>query len=341
MKRERQNPHRHQEHPQPEHRHHEHPHQEHRHQEHSHHHHGIAGGHGGESALLIAVLLTGGFALVEAAGGWWSGSLALLSDSGHMLSDALALGMAAMAARLARRPPSLRHSYGLVRAEVLAAAFNSLLMLVVIIAISVESVQRLLHPAPVAGGAVMLVAALGLLVNVATAVVLARAGDGINTRAALLHVLGDLLGSVAALAAGAIVWFTGWLPADPLLSLLVVLGILVSTLRLLGEATHVLMEGVPNTVNLEAVGQGMAGLRDVRGVHDLHIWMLASGQTALSAHIDIERLDCWPRVLRSLRSHLRHQHGIDHVTLQPECPLPAPQAGHPHIPIQVVAPRRT
>jgi len=284
-------------------------------------------------ALLIALGLTASFAGVEALGGWWSGSLALLSDAGHMLSDALALGMAAMAAKLASRPPSARHSYGLARAEVLAAAFNALLMLGVIIAITVESVQRLLHPQEVAGGAVMLIAAIGLAVNVVTAVVLARAGDGLNVRAALLHVLGDLLGSVAALAAGAIIWFTHWLPADPLLSLLVVLSILFSTLRLLSETTHVLMEGVPRSLDLEAVGNGMAALRDVRRVHDLHIWTLASGQTALSAHIDVDQLEAWPQVLRRLRSHLAQVHGIQHVTLQPECPLSPPAGTRPHIPI--------
>ena len=286
-------------------------------------------------ALILAVVLTGGFALVEALGGWWSGSLALLSDAGHMLSDTLALGLAALAGQLALRPPSARHSYGLVRAEVLAAAFNALLMLAVIIAISVESVQRLLHPAPVAGGAVMLIATLGLLVNVVTAFILARGGDGLNIRAALLHVMGDLLGSVAAIAAGAIIWFTGWLPADPILSLLVALTILASTLRLLSEATHVLMEGVPNALDLQLIGKGMAGQRGILGVHDLHIWTLASGQTALSAHVEIERIERWPLVLHTLRRYLARQHGIDHVTLQPECPLPMPLLGRPHIPIQI------
>jgi cobalt-zinc-cadmium efflux system protein len=303
------------------------------------HHHAAGNAPGQQRALLIALLLTASFAIIEALGGWYSGSLALLSDAGHMLSDALALGMAALAARLASRPPSARHSYGLVRAEVLAAAFNALLMLAVILAITVESVQRLLHPEPVAGGPVMVIAGIGLLVNVITAVVLARAGNGLNVRAALLHVLGDLLGSVAALAAGAIILFTGWLPADPLLSLLVVLGILVSTLRLLGEAVHVLMEGVPHSLDLDQVGHGMAAIVDVRGVHDLHIWMLASGQTALSAHIDIERLDCWPKVLRRLRSHLADRHDIRHVTLQPETPLPAPLPGRAHIPIHPAAAR--
>ncbi len=289
-----------------------------------------------QQALWFALLMTAGFAGVEVLGGWWSGSLALLSDAGHMLSDALALGMAVFAGYLSRRPPSARHSYGLARAEVLAAAFNALLLLVVIIAIAVESVQRLLQPAPVAGGMVMLVAGIGLLVNVLTAAVLARAGDGLNVRAALLHVLGDLLGSVAAIAAGAIIWFTGWLPADALLSLLVALAILASTVRLLLEATHVLMEGVPARLDLPRVGHDMAALPGVLGVHDLHIWTLASGQTALSAHIEIEVLADWPRVLQALRSDLRRRHTIEHVTLQPEARLVAPQSGRAHIPIRLL-----
>ena len=320
-----------------------HPHAHHRHwpghhHGHAHGHHNGAPANGAQRALLLALILTAGFAVVEALGGWWAGSLALLSDAGHMLSDALALGLAAFAVQLARRPPSARHSYGLARAEVLAAAFNGLLMLAVIIAITVESVARLLRPTPVAGGAVMLIAGVGLLVNVGAAAILARAGEGLNVRAALLHVLGDLLGSVAALTAGAVIWFTGWLPADPLLSLAVALGILVSTLRLLREATHVLMEGVPLSVDLEQVGRGMAGLADVRGVHDLHIWTLSSGQTALSAHVEIDRFDAWPRILRRVREHLAQQHGIGHVTLQPECALRPPQAGRPHIPIYLAKP---
>ncbi len=327
----------------------DHDHADHDHADHGHAH-GSSGSHGGhdhhghahafrptnrrqQQALTIALLLTAGFSLVEALGGWWSGSLALLSDAGHMLSDALALGMAALAAHLAQRPPSARHSYGLVRAEVLAAAFNGLLMLAVIIAIAVESVQRLLKPEPVAGEAVMLIAFIGLIVNVIAAVVLARAGEGLNVKAALIHVLGDLLGSVAAITAGAIIWFTGWLPADALLSLLVALAILLSTVRLLAEAVHVLMEGVPSSLNLQDVGLDMARLPGVLAIHDLHIWTLASGQAALSAHVEIEQLALWPRVLQRLRLHLKARFDIEHVTLQPEARLPGPRPDQLHIPI--------
>jgi cobalt-zinc-cadmium efflux system protein len=285
---------------------------------HSHDHdHDVHGHHHGGS-LQWALLLTFGFALVEALGGWWSGSLALMSDAGHMLSDAVALGLAAFAAWVAKRPPSARHSYGFARAEVIAALLNSILMLLVIIYIVVEAVQRLRAPHPVAGGTVMVIALVGLLVNVLVAFVLSRGEHSINTRAALLHVMGDLLGSLAALAAGAVIYFTGWTPIDPILSLVVAALILVSSLNLLREALHVLMEGVPLHLQLEQVGNAMAKMEDVRGVHDLHIWNLSSGQVALSAHLELANMDDWPRQLEAMREMLHERFDIEHVTLQPE-----------------------
>lgn len=285
------------------------------------HHHDHHHNHG-HNHLGWALLLTLGFAVVEAVGGWWSGSLALLSDAGHMVTDSFSLGLAAFAAWIAKRPPSARHSYGLVRAEIIAAFLNSLLMLGVVAFIVFEAIARLRNPQPVAGGWVMLIAGLGLGVNAVVAWVLSRGGGGLNTRAALLHVLGDLLGSAAALLAGAIIYFTGWTAADPILSLLVVTLILVSTVRLLKEALHVLMEGVPPTVDLQEVGRAMAQVGGVTSVHDLHIWVLSSGQTALSAHVDMNDLAQWPAVLAALRGMLHERFDIDHVTLQPEVLLP-------------------
>jgi cobalt-zinc-cadmium efflux system protein len=294
------------------------PHHGHHHDQHHDHQHG-------HSHLGWALIITLGFAVIEAAGGWWSGSLALLSDAGHMVTDSFSLALAAFAAWIAKRPPSARHSYGLVRAEIIAALLNGLLMLGVVLFIVIEAIERLRNPQPVAGGWVMLIAALGFGVNAIVAWVLSHGGPGLNTRAALLHVLGDLLGSVAALLAGAIIYFTGWTAADPILSLLVVALILVSTVRLLKEALHVLMEGVPPSVNLQEVGQAMAQISGVSGVHDLHIWTLSSGQTALSAHIDMGDLAKWPVVLAALRDMLQERFDIDHVTLQPEVLLPRGQ----------------
>lgn len=183
----------------------------------------------GGQALFKALFFTLGFAVVEVIAGYWSGSLALLSDAGHMVTDSTALGLAALAAVLARRPPSKHHTYGLVRLEILAALANSLAMLALIVFIAIEAIDRLSHPQPVMGGAVMLVAFIGLLVNLAVAWLLHHGGDSLNTRAALMHVMGDLLGSVAALVAGAVIWFTGYTPIDPILSLVVSALILFST----------------------------------------------------------------------------------------------------------------
>jgi cobalt-zinc-cadmium efflux system protein len=268
--------------------------------------------------LLVALLLTLAFAGVEAAAGWWSGSLALLADAAHMLTDSSALGLAAAAAWLARRPPSTRHSYGLARAEVLAALFNSLLMLVLIGFIVREALERIGTPRDIAGSTVIGVAVIGLAINLAVAWVLSRGEHTLNSRAALLHVLGDALGSVAAIAAGIVIVTTGWTPIDPLLSLLVATLILVSALRLLREVMHVLMEGVPLNLRLDTVGQDLARLDGVLRVHDLHVWTLSSDTIALSAHLEIRSLADWPGILAAARQLMDTQHGIRHVTLQPE-----------------------
>lgn len=290
----------------------------------SHHHdqhhdaHGHAHHHGAGSLLLLSLVLTLGFSVVEAITGWWSGSLALLGDAGHMVSDAFALGVAAAAAWIARRRPSHRHSYGLGRAEFVGALFNALLMLLIVVAITVSAVERLQVPHAVEGGVVTAVALLGLVINLLVAWLLSRGAGDLNTRAALLHVMGDLLGSVAALIAGAVVLYTGWSPIDPILSLVIVALILFSSLRLLREALHGLMEGVPLHLSLPAVGQAMAAVEGVRSVHDLHIWSLSSERIALSAHVVVSDMTRWQSTLDALRQMLAEQFAIDHVTLQPE-----------------------
>lgn len=300
---------------------------------HDHHAHAHAGGNG---TLLAALLLTLSFAVIEALAGWWSGSLALLADAAHMVTDSSALALAAGAAWLARRPPSTLHSYGLARAEVLAALINSLMMLVLLGFLMNEAIDRFGAPRDIRGEAVVGVGAAGLAVNLTVAWVLSHGEHTLNTRAALLHVLGDALGSVAAIAAGIVIVATGWTPIDPLLSLLVVALILVSALRLLREAVHVLMEGVPLHVRLDAVGRDLAALDGVRRVHDLHVWTLSSGSIALSAHLEIRNLADWPGILAAARQTLAMQHGIHHVTLQPEVPaaqplIRAPNTRHPSL----------
>jgi cobalt-zinc-cadmium efflux system protein len=277
-------------------------------------------------ALWIALVLTGGFAVVEAAGGWFAGSLALISDAGHMVTDAAAFVVALIAAAVARRPPSRRASYGYARAEVLAAFVNALAMLALIVWIAVAAVQRLLAPAAVAGPVVMVVAAAGMAVNVFVAVMLSRAGGGINARGALLHVFGDLLGSVAAFVAGAVIYATGWMPIDPILSIAVALLILRSTLELLRQSIGVLMERVPAHLSYDAIGRALAALPGVTGVHDLHVWHMSADRVALSAHVTLADGLAWPRALAAAQRMLAREFGIDHVTLQPSWP-PAPPNG--------------
>lgn len=279
------------------------------------HHLGHGGGYSHLTGALVFTLL---FAFVEAVAGYFSNSLALLSDAGHMLTDSTALGLAAMAAWLARRPPSRQHTYGLVRLEIIAALVNALLMFGLVAFIAMEALHRFSELHPVHGETVTVVAALGLLVNLGVAWQLNQGEATLNTRAALMHVMGDLLGSVAALAAGLVIWLTGWTPIDPLLSLLVSGLILVSAWRLLQEALNVLLEGVPQHIDLAQVGDDLGTLHGVDSVHDLHVWTLSSGKVALSAHLDLMTPDDWPDILRSARHMLKQKHGIGHATMQPE-----------------------
>lgn len=294
---------------------HGHDHGHHHDHDHGHHHH-TAPDSG--RLLLLALGLTLGFAVVEAVGGWIAGSLALIGDAGHMLTDSTALGLAALAAWMARRPPSLRLSYGLGRVETLAALFNALLMVALVTAVSSAALGRLLEPRPVDGAVVTWIALIGLGVNIAAAWLLMGGRANLNVRAALLHVMGDLLGSVAALVSGVVILATGWTPIDPILSLLIVLLILVSSLRLLQEVLHTLLEGVPRHLDLGQVGRAMAEVPGVANVHDLHIWALSGENTALSAHVTVARMEDWEPVLTALRELLAEQYGIGHVTLQPE-----------------------
>ncbi len=269
-------------------------------------------------SLIFALVLTLSFAAIEALAGWWSGSLALLSDAGHMVTDSASLGLAALAAWLARKPPSMRHSYGLGRAEIVSALLNAVFMLVIIVTITVVAVQRLRDPQPVVGESVIVVALIGLVINIVVAWLLAHGEKTMNTRGALLHVLADLLGSIAALISGVVIWVTDWTPVDPLLSLVICVLILASSLRLLREALHALMEGVPLHLSLDEIGTAIAGVDGVRSVHDLHIWTLSSNRIALSAHIVIDNFTRWDGILREISSMLEHRFEIAHVTLQPE-----------------------
>jgi cobalt-zinc-cadmium efflux system protein len=271
-----------------------------------------------QTALALALVLTLLFALIEAVTGVVSNSLALISDAGHMVTDAAALGLALLAQVIAKRPPSARHSFGFVRAEALAAFVNSLAMLLLVGWIIYEAAHRLVAPEPVQGGVVLVVAAVGAAINILVAWVLSRDEQNINTRAALINVLGDLLGSVAAIAAGAVIYFTGWVRIDPLLSIFVSMLIFKSTFGILRESYHFLMEGVPYQIDYLQVGEDLSRVPGVLSVHDLHVWDMSPGQPALIGHLEIRELAEWPAVLRAVREMLVAKYGIEHVTLQPE-----------------------
>jgi len=269
-------------------------------------------------ALRRAAVLTVAFAALEALGGWWTGSLALLSDAGHMVTDGAALALAALAGWLANRPPSRLHTYGFGRAEIFAAVFNSATMLVIGAAIAYEAYLRLAQPREVQGAAAAAIALAGLALNLGIMKWLSPHKHDMNARAAALHVLGDTLGSIGALTAGLVIALTGWTPIDPIAALFICALIAVSSLRLLREAVHALMEGVPLKLSVDAVGKEIARQEGVLSVHDLHIWTLSGSRVALSAHVVVRDLPGWDRTLHALQHLLHERFGIEHVTLQPE-----------------------
>ena len=275
--------------------------------------------HGGERrALAIALVLVLGFAGVEAVAGLVSGSLALLADAAHMLSDSLALGLALFAAWLAHRPATPERSFGWRRAEVLAALANALVLVALGAWIVWEAVGRLSDPPGVTGGWVLAAGVAGLLVNLAAARVLHGAGSGLNVRAAMLHVLADLASSAGVVVAGLVVLATGWAYADPLAAILIGLLVVLSTAGVLRETVGVLLEGAPVGMDAREVGAAIASTDGVVGVHDLHLWTITSSFPALSAHVLVAAgADCHA-IRRELEALLRDRFEVTHTTLQVE-----------------------
>ncbi len=271
-----------------------------------------------QRSLYFAAAITLFFALVEASVGWWSNSLALMSDAGHMLTDTTALLIASLGVWFANRLPTRRFTYGFGLAEFIAAFTNGLLMLVVVSAVAYHAVERISQPLDVKGEAVTIVAVIGLLLNVLVLFLLKHGEADLNRRAAILHVMADLLASITALGSGIIIMFTGWSIVDPVLSLVIVVLILYSTYRLLREAVHGLLAGVPPGLSLETIGKDMASMEGVISVHDLHVWSLTSNKVALSAHVVVNDFREWDVVLSTLRTRLAQAYGIEHITLQPE-----------------------
>jgi len=289
---------------------------------HAHGHHGLGDSSdgGNERRVFWAMIITGTFLVVEVAGGLLSGSLALLADAGHMLTDTAALGLAWAAFRVARKPPDAQRSYGYHRFQVLAAFVNGVVLLVIVAWIAFEAVSRLREPEEVLGGLMMAVAVLGLLVN-AAAFALLHGGDreNLNIRGALLHVLGDLLGSAAAIVAAGVIMVTGWMPIDPLLSLLVALLILRSAWSLLRHSGHVLLEGTPAEIDVARLKTDLVdAVPEVDDVHHVHVWTLASGKLVMTLHAHVRDDADREQALRAILNVARERFGIFHVTVQIE-----------------------
>jgi cobalt-zinc-cadmium efflux system protein len=268
-------------------------------------------------ALAGALVLIAAFMVVEVVAGLLADSLAVLADAGHMLSDSASLGLALVAVWLAGRPATPQRSFGYRRAEILAALANGVALVAVSIWIFVEAIGRLSDPPGVEGAWVLVVGAVGLLVNLAAAGILSRAGSGsLNVRGALLHVLADLWGSVGVIVAGIVILTTGWELADPIVAMLIGALILASAWRLLAESVSILLEATPAGLSAEEVGQAIVELPRVVEVHDLHIWTITSGFAALSAHVLVEpAADCHD-LRRRIEVVLRERFDLEHTTLQ-------------------------
>lgn len=272
---------------------------------------------GQQKNLLIVLLMTGTFMVIEVVGGLLSGSLALLADAGHMLTDVAALGLSAFAMWMAARPSTPEKSYGYHRAEILAAVTNAVVLLLLAVWILYEAYRRAFEPPHVLGVPMLLIGLVGLAVNVASMKLLVdESASSLNVRSAYLEVLSDAISSFGVILGGGIIWMTGWVLIDPLLSAGISIFIVWRTWGLLSQAVHVLMEGVPTHLDAKEVGQAMAGVPGVKGIHDLHIWTITSGLDALSSHVVVPVGEDRDEVLERLQSLLRDRFGIDHVTLQ-------------------------
>lgn len=270
-------------------------------------------------ALFVTFGLTVSFMVVELVAGLWTGSLALVADAGHMLTDAGALALALFASWISARPPTPEKTYGYYRAEILAALVNAVVLLVVAGVVLYEAWRRIVAPSPVLGVPMAVVAAAGLAINVTGAWLLHRgARESLNVRAAYLEVLNDALSSLAVLLAAGVVIATGFTVADPLASAAIAVLILPRTWGLLRQAVNVLLEGTPAHLELTEIEAAMTRVDGVRRVHDLHVWTLTSGREAMSAHVVVADVRESERLLASLHAVLHARFGIDHTTIQLE-----------------------
>jgi cobalt-zinc-cadmium efflux system protein len=300
------------------------------------HHHGHSHGHshthshtGNKNALFSSFCLILTFMVVEVIGGVMTNSLALLSDAGHMLSDSASLGLSFFALKLGERKVSLDKTYGYKRFEIIAAAINGILLVVVAIYIFLEAAQRFFAPPEVQSKGMLLISTIGLIVNIVAAAILMKGDkeENLNIKSAFLHVLGDLLGSVGAIVAALLILFFGWAIADPIASVIVAVLILISGSRVMKESYQILMEGAPSQIDMKGIKKALCGIPLVKEVHDLHVWTITSGYPVLSCHITIYDEAVHDDILLQSQKILHDQFDIEHSTVQVEraangCPSP-------------------
>ncbi|GEL76956.1 cation diffusion facilitator family transporter [Tenuibacillus multivorans] len=281
-----------------------------------------------KKALMFSFIIITIFMIVEAIGGIMTNSLALISDAGHMLSDAVSLGVGLLAFKMGEKVADYNKTYGYKRFEILAAVFNGVTLILIAIYIFYEAFHRFQNPPEVTSTWMLVIASIGLIVNLVVAWVLMR-GDtnhNLNLRAVFLHVLGDLLGSVGAIVAALLIIFFDWGWADPLASVIVAGLVLISGWRVTKDSIHVLMEGVPKNLDLEEIIKAVESIEGINSIHDLHVWSITSGQNALSCHAVVDgdkSIEDCQLLLRDVEHHLEHK-GIGHVTIQLE------SNDHPH-----------
>ena len=290
-----------------------------------------------ENRFVLSMLLTFAILIAEVVGGFWTGSLALLSDAAHVFMDVFALGLSYLALRLSALPADDRHTYGFHRLEVLAALINGVTLGAIAIEIFTESWHRWFNPQPVKSVEMLVIAVIGLVVNLVVAFVLGghehehdhegedgaeshEEAEDLNVRSAFLHVVGDAVSSVGVIIAAGVIWFTGWEWVDPLMSVFIGIIIVLSSWRVLKSSLHILIEGVLEHLSVEKIGVSMAGVPGVLDVHDLHVWSICSGHVALSAHVITadQTIADGNGIMTELKARLR-QFGIKHTTIQLEC----------------------
>ncbi len=278
--------------------------------------------HETQHRFILALGLTALIFVAELIGGFWTGSLALLSDSAHVFLDVFALGLSYIALRLAALPANDRHTYGYHRFQVLAALINGATLLFIAFEIFREAWSRFQNPSEVLAGPMLIIAVIGLIVNLIVALTLHdHDHDDLNVRSAFLHVLGDALASVGVIVAGVVILYTGWMWIDPLISVLIGLIILLGSGRVLRQAVHILAEGVPEGLTAQEIATHMGRISGVRDVHDLHVWTISPGYVALSAHVVLndQSLSETDAIMQTLKNNLHKQFKIKHTTIQFEC----------------------